>query len=277
MTQTHVWPIFMSDGKEGLRMRSELLKGDDADVELELSPHVLPESMDDVNLGSPHADGSDDDNDNDNDGGDERKRATRGIEGPRWLPCDRARRAVLWVRNWPLWAKTATALGCLGFIALAVLSADPNTCLFLPVRIAALADPTDLIPAGRAAPTAVAKARREFTLTLLGDSYLIDPEWNWQLNAKIKRFLSGYNVTVFNHGRRGERMKDVKTDTTKIFHNLSSPEVRAEGVWEPRLPDAVIVMTGSDVNSEIPWEYGSAEYAAHQARLSVMRYALGTA
>ena len=247
-------------------MRSEMLKTSDedvADVELELSPlqtsstTALSGSAD--HRGTPHVapSGSED--------GDEDRPPRPGRPTCVRAACD----AVRWVRGWPRWVQIGTVLALLGFVALAVLSADPNTCLFVPVTIAALADPTDLLPAGRAAPTAAAKAQREFILTLLGDSYLIDPEWNWQFNAKIKRFLGAYNVTVFNHGRRGERIKDVKVDTIKIFRNLTNPRVRAEGVWEPRLPDAVIVMTGSDVNSEIPWEYGTADYAAHQAQYLV--------
>jgi hypothetical protein len=135
-----------------------------------------------------------------------------------------------------------------------------------------LPDPTELLRHGRQPPTPQMKSRG-FVLTLLGDSLIIDPEWNFGFNNKIKTFLGGYNVTLFNHGRRGERIKDMVTDMRKVFFNYSTHEVG----WEARRPDGVILMSGSDVNSEIPWAYNSDEYKQHQTKyLKDLRYILNT-
>ena len=109
---------------------------------------------------------------------------------------------------------------------------------------------------------------------LLGDSYLIDPEWNYHLHDKMHTFLDGYNFTIYNHGRRGERMKDIVVDMRKVFYNHTSTTGRERG-WETRIPDGIIIMSGSDINSEIPWAFGS-QVAYHCNTPTHLRNTLNT-
>lgn len=51
-------------------------------------------------------------------------------------------------------------------------------------------------------------------------------------------------------------MKDVVVDMRKVFYNHSVSNGHEKG-WETRIPDGIIIMTGSDINSEIPWDFGS--------------------
>jgi len=198
-----------------------------------------------------------------------------------WICC-----CCVWMLGWswkmkiPILVLSLTVMVI--FVVWAVLALDMNTCVYTPIKIAPLSDPSHLLPAGKAAPTAALKQSHGFVLTLLGtsfppqppfsipihppkpflhiavigDSYLIDPEWNWKFHDKLHTFLGGYNFTIYNHGRRGERMKDVVVDMRKVFYNHSAATGRERG-WETRIPDGIIIMTGSDINSEIPWNFGS--------------------
>ena len=184
-----------------------------------------------------------------------------------WVCC-----CCVWILglNWKI--KAFVVLLLIVIVVMLVLALDFDSCLFRKVAIEALPDPTTLLPQGGQAPTAQMK-KRGFVLTLLGDSLIIDPEWNFGFNNKIKTFLGEYNVTVFNHGRRGERMNNVVVDMRRVFFNYTTNGVG----WEWRRPDGVIIMTASDINSEIPWEYNTDEYKQHQAKyLKDFRYVLDT-
>ena len=165
----------------------------------------------------------------------------------------------------PWMYKGPIILAAMGLIIMAVLSLDGNSCLTTRLAVAPLPDPVHLLPAGRSPPTAAAKKQREFVLTLLGDSLIIDPEWKYHFNNKIRGFLGNYNVTVYNHGRRAERMDDILTDTrlSVLNYSTSPPD------WAKRPPNGIIIMSVSDVVTggmaqAVPWAFGSDAYYAHQ-------------
>ena len=106
----------------------------------------------------------------------------------KWVCC-----GCVWILGLSWKIKLAVTLFIAGFVIIAVLSADGNSCIYLPITIERLPDPTHLLPAGHAPPTAQAKHDREFILTLLGDSLIIDPEWKFGFNSKIRTFLGRYN------------------------------------------------------------------------------------
>ena len=165
----------------------------------------------------------------------------------------------------PWMYKIPIVLVVIAIIIMAVLSLDGNSCPYKPVTITPLPDPDNLLPAGRSPPTPAAKKRREFLLTLLGDSLIIDPEWKYHFNDKIRNFLGNYNVTVYNHGRRAERMDDILIDTRLSVLNYS----RSPSDWAKRPPDGVIIMSVSDVVTggmaqPVPWAFGSDAYYAHR-------------
>ena len=182
----------------------------------------------------------------------------------KWVCC-----ACVWLLGLSWKAKLSAFLIVAAIIVMIVLSLDGNSCVHVPVVIEPLPDPSYLLPAGHSPPTAAAKQDREFILTLLGDSLIIDPEWKYHFNQKIQTFLGAYNVQIYNHGRRAERMDDILTDTRKVVLNYTMGPKHDEG-WATRPPDGIIIMSTSDVVTGgmaqgVPWVFGTPEYYAHRA------------
>ena len=185
-----------------------------------------------------------------------------------WICC-----ACVWLLGLSWKAKLATFLVVAAIIIMIVLSFDGNSCIHVPITIEPLPDPSYLLPSGHRPPSATAKRNREFILTLLGDSLIIDPEWKYNFNHKIQTFLGDYNVQVYNHGRRAERMNDILTDARKVVYNYTAGKGHDEG-WATRRPDGIIIMSTSDVVTggmaqSVPWAFGSPEYYAHQATYTI--------
>ena len=65
--------------------------------------------------------------------------------------------------------KVPIVLGLVVFVVWSILSFDFNTCLFSPIKIEPLPEPSLLLPYGRQPPTAAAKQSHGFVLTLLGN------------------------------------------------------------------------------------------------------------
>lgn len=137
---------------------------------------------------------------------------------------------------------TIVAAGCL--ITILIYALDPTRCRLINHRkpLLPLADP--------ATPpfTEESRQHRPFRLALMGDSMVIDPEWqHFGLQSGIQQHLPQYHINFTNLGRNGARMVHARIDIDAHIFNRSSPSSLQYG---RKFPDGILLSTNSDISDE---------------------------
>ena len=137
---------------------------------------------------------------------------------------------------------TIVAVGVL--VTFLIYALDPNLCRPMDYR-----KPLRPLPDPAPPPFSEDSRRhRPFRLALMGDSMVIDPEWqHFGLQRGIQQHLPQYRINFTNIGRNGARMLHARIDIDAHIFNRSSSLSRQYG---GRFPDGVILSCDSDISDE---------------------------
>jgi hypothetical protein len=167
-------------------------------------------------------------------------------------------------------ARAAYARSCLRMAIILVVVSMAVVCLNLvlnPYMCTPFASRAPLVPLAPLSPLSAAARARPRLVALLGDSMLIDPEWqhyglqvrivgklrvfpssfndaftfhnNTDGQAGLQQRLPHYNLTFVNLGRNAAQMRHARIDVDRWLFNASLPRP---------FPDAVVLSTDSDIS-----------------------------
>lgn len=139
------------------------------------------------------------------------------------------RRSSLWKYSIPI----IILFFCL--VIFLIYAMDPGRCRFISYR-------KPLLPLADPAPppfTEESRRNRSFVLALMGDSMVIDPEWqHFGLQSGIQQHLPNYRINFTNLGRNGARVAHARNDIDAHIFNRSSP---SSVKHHHKFPDGIIL------------------------------------